>query len=482
MKLKVGLRIIKTALAVFMCLTLYVLLKTIEYIPGVPENFAFTWYNPFFAGIAAAYSIHPSKKAPLRQAKNRCVASLIGGIIGILLVSIYTVFGGVWPNVSAIKLEEFNFLLPYLLISICIVLVIETGVVLKQKDAIFVSILTFLSVTVNPNSAFEESYWQFGINRILSTVLGVLIALGVNMFRLPHLYKNKDLLFCVGIDGMLNGDNDRFKGYISYKMNDLYSKGANLTLFTTRTPTTFMPLLEDIHVNRPIVCMSGAALYDAQNLKYLALEKMEKNDAIKLKKLLNKNDISPFINTVENDVLFVHNDELNNEAEMKYAESKKNAAYGNYSYETPNMENIVYFLIVEDKCRKNQIINLLKESELNDRISILVYDKFDSNDLEKKYTFIKVYSKKIEELNILKSYAEESRLKLVGLTSSNYSNHLLKNCDYSMTLKNNKETTKVLCQKVVNSNDPDNLLKEVDKLYHSKNMKDLIIDWSDNRE
>ena len=324
MKLKVGLRIIKTALAVFMCLTLYVLLKTIEYIPGVPANFAFNWYNPFFAGIAAAYSIHPSKKASLRQAKNRIVASLIGGIIGILLVSIYTVFGGEWPNVYAVNLETFNFLLPYILVSICVVLVIETGVVLKQKDAIFVSVLTFLSVTINPNSAVEKWYWQFGINRILSTIIGVLIALGVNMFRMPRLYKNKNLLFCVGIDGMLNGDNDRFKGYIQYKMNDLYSKEANLTLFTTRTPTTFMPLLEDINVNRPIVCMSGAALYDAQTLKYLALEKIEKNDAVKLNKLLNKNGISPFINTVENDVLFVHNDELNNEGERLYAESKKN--------------------------------------------------------------------------------------------------------------------------------------------------------------
>ena len=63
MKLRIGLRIGKTAIAVFLCLTLYVVLKTIEYIPGVPENFAFNWYNPFFAGIAAAYSIHPSKKA-----------------------------------------------------------------------------------------------------------------------------------------------------------------------------------------------------------------------------------------------------------------------------------------------------------------------------------------------------------------------------------------------------------------------------------
>ena len=478
MKLRVGLRIVKTALAVFICLTLYVLLKTIEYIPGVPDNFAFNWYNPFFAGIAAAYSIHPSKQASLRQAKNRCVASLIGGIIGILLVSIYTVFGGEWPNVYAVNLETFNFLLPYILVSICIVLVIETGVVLKQKDAIFVSVLTFLSVTINPNSAVEKWYWQFGINRILSTIIGVLIALGVNLFRLPRLYKNKNLLFCVGIDGMLNGDNDRFKGFIQYKMNDLYSKEANLTLFTTRTPTTFMPLLEDINVNRPIVCMSGAALYDAKTLKYLALEKLDKDVAVGINKLLNEHGISPFINTVEHDVLFVHNEELNNEGEVLYAESKKNVAYGNYSYKAPNMDNVVYFLIVEEKSRKDQIVDLLKNCELNDKISVLVYDIFDNNELEKKFVYIKVYSKKIEELNILKQYALESELKIVGLTSSSYSNHLLKNSDYAMTLVTNKVSTKDLCHNIVNSSNPDNLFKEVNKLYHKKD----LLKWSDNRE
>ena len=471
MKIRIGLRIGKTAIAVFLCLTLYVVLKTIEYIPGVPENFAFNWYNPFFAGIAAAYSIHPSKKASFRQAKNRIVASLIGGIIGILLVSIYTVFGGEWPNVYAVNLESFNFLLPYILVSICVVLVIETGVVLKQKDAVFVSVLTFLSVTINPNSAVEKWFFQFGVNRILSTILGVLIALGVNMFRLPRLYKNKNLLFCVGIDGMLNGDNDRFKGYINYKMNDLYSKGANLTLFTTRTPTTFMPLLDDINVNRPIICMSGAALYDPKTLKYLALEKIEKDVAIKINELLNEHNVSPFINTVEHDLLFVHNDALNNVGERLYAESKKNAAYGNYSFGKPNMENVVYFLIVEEKEKQNQIIDLLNTDELKDKISILVYDDFDNNNLEKEFTFIKVYNKSIEDLNILKAYVKEENLDIVGLTSSSYSNHLLKNSDCAMTLVSNKEETKQLCEDIVNSNNPDDLFKEVNRLYHSKNMR-----------
>ena len=471
MKLRIGLRIVKTAIAVFLCLTFYVLLKLIEYIPGVPENFAFNWYNPFFAGIAAAYSIHSSKKASLRQAKNRCVASLIGGIIGIALVSVYTIFGGEWPNVYAVDLETANFLIPYLLVSVCIVLVIETGVVLNQKEAIFVSVLTFLSVTINPNSAVEKWYWQFGINRILSTMIGVLIALGVNMFRLPRLYNNKNLLFCVGIDGMLNGDNDRFEGFIRYKMNDLHSKGVNLTLATTRTPTTFMPLLDDISVSHPIVCMSGAALYDTETLKYLAVEKIEKEDAVKIKKMLGKMGISPFINIIENDVLYSFNENIDNEGERLYAEDKKNAAYGSFICGSPNLDNVVYFLIIEERVKMNYIVNALKNCELSDKISVLVYDDNHFTDFEKKFTYIKIYNKKIEDLNILKQYAEQYELDLVGLTSSKYSDHLLKNCEYSMTLESNADKSKSLCNKIVPSNNPDRLFKEVEKLYHNKKMK-----------
>lgn len=468
MKIRIGLRIGKTAIAVFLCLTLYVVLKTIEYIPGVPENFAFNWYNPFFAGIAAAYSIHPSKKASLRQAKNRIVASLIGGIFGILLVSIYTIFGGEWPNVYAVDLESFNFLLPYLLVSICIVLVIETGVVLNQRDAVFVSVLTFLSVTINPNSAVEKWYWQFGINRILSTIIGVLIALGVNMFRLPRLYNNKNLLFCVGIDGMLNGDNDRFKEYINYKMNDLYSKGANLTLVTTRTPTTFMPLLDDISISHPIVCMSGAAIYDTKSYKYLDYLPIEKETSKKIIKLLKEYGISPFVNKIENDVLCVYSESLENEGEELYANSKKNAAFGSYVNRLPNLEDVVYFLIVEEKEKLDHILDIINTSDIKDEVTILVYDSFDSNDMEKRFTYIKLYNKKLLDLEILKKYADDSKLKLVGLTASSYSNHLLKNSDYSMTLINNKEETKALCNKVISSTNPDDLFKEVEKLYHKK--------------
>ena len=209
---RIGLRMIKTAISVFLCLMFYIVLKLFEYIPGVDDNLAYNWYNPFFAGIATAYSIHATKEASIKQAENRCIASVIGGGVGIGLVSIYEVFGGVWPNSSNINLETFNYIVPYILISICVILVILIGVKLNKQQAIFVSILTLLSVTVNPNVNVENWQYQFGVNRILSTIVGVLIALAVNLFRLPHRFNNKNLLFCVGIDGMLP-EKEKFKGF-----------------------------------------------------------------------------------------------------------------------------------------------------------------------------------------------------------------------------------------------------------------------------
>ncbi len=437
-----------------------------EYIPGVPSNFAFSWYNPFFAGIATAYSVHASKGASINQAKNRCVASIIGGGIGILLITFYELCGGKWPNLQAVSLESLNFVLPYLLISVFTIAVVVTGVSLKQHQAVFVAILTFLSVTVNPNINVGYWQWQFGLNRILSTIVGVLIALGVNLFRLPHRHNNKNLLFCVGIDGMLLKEGDRFRGFMQYKMNYLNRIGANVTLFTTRTPTTFMPLLEDVKITHPVVCMSGAALYDAVQQRYLAVETIDRITAEEIYQVLQQNHISPFVNQIEEDVLFTYNESLDNDGERIYAQSKKNAAFCSYIPGPAPKKEILYFLIVEkEEVVWHLLAEMKKKEELNSKLSILVYDVFETNQVE-GLKYVKIYSKKIEQLDILHSYCKKEGLEVVGLSSSNHSNHLLKQSKYRVTLDSVDEEIKKNCTRIVSKNTPENLFKEVQRIYH----------------
>ncbi len=465
---KVGLRTIKTAISIAICLLIFLGLKCFELIDGVPESFAFMVYNPFFASIATAYSLHSNKNKSIEQAKNRCVASVIGGAVGITLVLLFELISQKnWPSMATASVIDF--IIPYTLVALFSILVIVIGVAVKQKPAIFVAVLTFLSITVNANATISNNWgeWVFGLNRILSTVIGVLIALGVNLFRLPHLNKNKDLLFVIGIEDILPKENDKLGDYMSYKLNDLVFNDINCTIFTTRTPVTFMHLLNDVKINNPVVCCSGAALYDPKELKYLYKEEIAYEDSIIIDKYLDSLGVTPFKNYIIEDVLYTYCKKIDNPGEKLYMDSKKNAPYCNfYLGENNNKNNVLYYLLVESENKVNTIIDELQNGPLKDRITIQVYDYFENSELVSDLKYIKIYSKEIEKLNVLKNYTASKNYRIVSLTTNEMANHLLDSSDIAVTYEDNK--SKEAADVVLKSNSYDLLFKQIAKIYYDK--------------
>ena len=465
---KVGLRTIKTLISIFMCLMIYVLIKAVCKIADADKDYAFLWFNPFFASIAAAYSIYPNKKKSLEQAKNRIVASIIGGLVAIILVvtfefiSINLFNSNGWPT-SVDKIE--NLIIPYILVSLTSIVVVFIGVTLKQQGAIFVSILTFLSITINANSTIARQIgeWGFGFNRIMSTVIGVLVALAVNSFRLPHRTKNDDLLFAIGMDGILNADSDRFKGFISYKLNALDYDNIKTTLFTTRTPVTFMHLLEDVSISQPVVCMSGAALFDVKKHKYLATLEIPYDISVEVDKYLDEINVTPFKNYIIDDVLNIHCDHIDNEGERLYMESKKNAAYCNCTLGNNSRvegKDVLFYLIVEEASVADKIVDKINNTHLRDELCIQIYDVFENKVENSRY--IKIYNKKILELNILKEYCNNNDLRLVGLSATKLTKHLLDNSDIAVASYEYKDKDTIYAASY------DQMFKKISRVYYSK--------------
>ena len=69
-------------------------------------------------------------------------------------------------------------------------------------------------------------------------------------------------------------------------------------------------------------------------------------------------------------------------------------------------------------------------------------------------------------MNFLHQYCAEKNLNIVGLTSSIHSNHLLRNSKYAVSTDTIDETMQQQCMKIVDSNHPEALFKEVKKIYH----------------
>ena len=227
---KIGLRNIKTAISVLICLLIYVVIIYFAHFFNGSWSRSFKiatqLYTPFFACLATAYSVSTDKEKSLAQGKLRLTASVIGGLFGMLVVALYQLTGHDWPfqHISAtgnpttdasgffqtgwLAGDSFteaditsnflgSFIIPIIITVFAVIFVIWFCNLIKRPQCSFIAVLTLTAVM----TSLGTNPIIYGPNRILSTVIGILVALGVNLFRLPH-YKNKNNLLIFGVDGI----------------------------------------------------------------------------------------------------------------------------------------------------------------------------------------------------------------------------------------------------------------------------------------
>lgn len=152
--LKVGGRTTKTVVAVFLCLLTGIIRKS---------------DTAFYAAIAAVLCIQRTSEDSLREAFNREMATVIGGIWGMLVLLFER-------NVWCSPYEA----LRYLFLSLLLIPIINLSVLIKREKGTFLMCVVFLCITVTHGN--DESPLSFGIARILDTTIGIVIALMINQF------------------------------------------------------------------------------------------------------------------------------------------------------------------------------------------------------------------------------------------------------------------------------------------------------------
>lgn len=157
----IGLRNIKTALGVFLCILLYEFLQR----PYV-----------FFACISVVICLTNTIESSFQTGKDRMIGTIIGGMLGIpfLYAKNFILSLANWLTVEAV------------ITSIGIVLVIYLFNILGNKGAIVNACIVFLSVVINLSDSQQSlSPLMYSINRIIDSAIGIIIALIVNKYFFP---------------------------------------------------------------------------------------------------------------------------------------------------------------------------------------------------------------------------------------------------------------------------------------------------------
>lgn len=354
---KIGLRTLKSAMAVFCCAMLSFILQLID------GNLAENWFSPFFASIAACYSLHPDRKSSWRMAKTRTIGTIIGGIIGIIVIMIF----------SDLKdISNFYMFVYYVIVSLSIILVIEIALYLKQQPAVFVTIITFTSISLGSHTLSD---FQFGLNRIVSTVIGIIISLLINIAHFPH-RKDDSKLFICGLNDCLLDENDSISGVVKYKLNNLLSNGINLVFSTTRSEASLQKIFSEININNPIIVMNGAALYDMKNRVYHHVYNLTLEEKYIIDNLLIDNKVFAFkyvVDSIQSKLnVFYHN--LTNEGHEYLVSTQSNKYFTNFVRgDVLNEEYICQYRLI-DTYENIMMFKELVDNHAGLNISTIVYE------------------------------------------------------------------------------------------------------------
>ena len=167
-----GMRNIKTAVSVLLCLVVYVLFPLLAEITNEFDGkffelltFIVNRQDPMFACIAAVVVMQSTVADSVSSGKSRIYGTALGAAAGLLFL--------------LINLSVPVHLLNILLIAIGVVFLIYVCNLLKLQNVVSISVITFLVILI---SIGQKSPILYAVNRLLDTGIGIVISIFVNRY------------------------------------------------------------------------------------------------------------------------------------------------------------------------------------------------------------------------------------------------------------------------------------------------------------
>lgn len=451
---KIGLRIVKTAVAVLVCLLLDVALL------GLFPDLGPQVYSPFFAGLAAIYSISNDRDYSFKLAKVRSLGSIIGSVVAVLVVLLFEL--ALLPLLAP-QHVLWGLTIKYILVSFSLVLLIYSTILFKQTDATFVASLTYLSVTVGNRTNLATPL--FALNRTLSTVIGVLLALLIN-FLVIRRHKNKNILFVMGIDNVFVEQLEVISTQSKFALNELLYNNCNITLATIHTPTSVLKIFDDVNFVLPHIVMNGAAIYDANENSFSNIVGIEDEIRQKLERLFQQNALHYFTYIIVNDVLTIYYDRLANQGEQLYFEHRKNTHFKSFAKGTAPQENaVVFYIAIAEKQKIEMVAAAIKEAQLEDYLDIVIYP---FKEIE-GYYHLKIHNQKATRLQGLdRLQASANAQYLIAIGNNDYDIPMLKRANYAICFEDAVANVKAVCDIIIPKKQTNEALRLINKIYYHR--------------
>ncbi len=297
-----GQRIIKTTIAVFICLL-------VCYLLGYRGA-----QMPSEACITAIICMQPLVSDTRQYALNRIIGTLIGSVWGLLLLLLLT----------RLQAAADHYAVVYLMMAVGTMLSLYTAILLGKSDASGLAAIVFLCIVIS-YPEIDEPIKQ-AVIRMAHVFLGTAVAIVVNTFRLPR-KKNKDKVFFVRTKDLVPDRFAQIDPAVQFRLKRLGLDGARICLVSEHAPAFFAMQLGHVELNTPMIVMDGAAIYSTKDNLFLWTQPLDETVLRALLDVLDRLGLNCFIYTVHGSRTSIFHSGSYSEAENRLVDRLKSSPY-----------------------------------------------------------------------------------------------------------------------------------------------------------
>ena len=373
----IGLRIVKSAVSVGLCLLIYFL----RGFHGIP----------FYEALACLQCIQPYRQNTKTMAIQRTTGTVIGACLGLVVILL---------QLHVLRDLSIYYLAYSCAVALGVVAALYIASVIHKKNAAYFSCVVFLCITMVHIG--DDNPYLFVLNRVTDTMIGIVVGMTVNGLRLPR-RKRTDTLFVTAVDDVLFRRDARMSDYSRIELNRMLDDGLALSFMTMRTTASFLEAVGSIHVRLPVILMDGAAIYDPVKRTYLATRALSSQDAAQLKAKLQGMGLEPFSTVIQDDSTLIFYDRLNNAGAEAVYQHLRTSPYRNYLHlPVPEGMETAYLMVIDEKNRIREAYRTLEAEGEIQRYKILCYDSDDYPG----FAYLKLYRKDATKQAMLETLKE----------------------------------------------------------------------------
>ena len=299
-----GQRIVKTAIAVLLCLLFY-------YLRG-------RWGEtmPAEAMITAIICLQPYLEDTKSFALNRLAGTLIGGFWGLVFLLIASLTG-----IESIPL------LTLAVMSAGLLPTLYSTILLRLPDTSCLAAIVYLCVVVSYPDITEPL--GSAAERVIGVLVGTAAAILVNVVRLPR-DKRLDRVFFLRTKDLVPKRFSEMSPAVLYHLNSLYRDGARLCLVSEHAPAFYSEQMQGIQMTVPMIVMDGAAIYDTNENRYIHQQTLAFETAKEVREILAAEGLSFFTYTIHRDKLCIFHQGEPTASEKVMLERMRRSLYRDY--------------------------------------------------------------------------------------------------------------------------------------------------------